>query len=159
AVGVEGLTDETTIWDSTQYEWWSLADKHDADAERLARGVMIAQELAILAGARHRLLILDGSHLTLVIQLNSALSAPSETVRTHAAAVWQKLQTVDCLDFVCRAGHLIAMPKYDSSRSITEALGDAMGEQIPGDDKYTMGLLLEAGEYIEPQQVPADPWS
>jgi hypothetical protein len=159
AVGVEGLTDQTTLWNSTQYEWWSWADKHDPDAERLARGVMIAQELKILAGAQHSLLILDGSHLTLVIQLNSALSAPSEIVRSLAAAVWEKLKTVESLSRVCRAGNLIAMPKYDSSRTITDLLGDAMGEHIPGDDKYIMGLLLDAGEYIDPRQVPTDPWS
>jgi hypothetical protein len=89
-VGVEGLSDTTTTWDSTQYEWWSRVGKHDIDVERLARGTMVAQELAIIANAPHGLRILDGSHLTLVIQLNSALTAFSAEMRGEARAIWDR---------------------------------------------------------------------
>ena len=50
---VEGLTGETKHWDSTQYKWWTRVDRHDLETERLARGVMIAQELSVLRGAPH----------------------------------------------------------------------------------------------------------
>src|SRR5436190_21176926 len=33
AVGVEGLSDKTTDWDGTQYQWWSDVSKHDLEAE------------------------------------------------------------------------------------------------------------------------------
>jgi NurA domain len=159
AVGVEGLSGGTTAWDSTQYQWWSRADPHDLDNERLCRGVMIAQELAILADAPHQVRILDGSHLTLVIQLNSALSSYSDRVRGEARRVWERLGTVEALTQTCRRQDIVAMPKYDSSREITKELEAIRGESIPGDDKHLLTLLLAAGEYVVPRQVSEDgPW-
>jgi len=159
AVGVEGLAEGTTAWESTQYQWWARADPHDLDNERLCRGVMIAQELAILAEAPHEVRILDGSHLTLVIQLNSALTSYSADVRAEARRVWSRLHTIPALHETCRSHAIVAMPKYDSSRVITEMLQRLRGEQIPGDDKHLLTLLLDPGEYVTPQRVPQEPWS
>lgn len=158
AVGVEGLSDNTTAWDAPQYEWWSLASKHDIDAERLARGVMVAEELAILAQAPHELRILDGSHLTLVIQLNAALTSLSNEIREEARRVWRRLDTISALAVGCGDRSIVAMPKYDSSRTVTEVLEKRTGEAIPGDDKHLMGLLLEPGEMLRAMRVPEDPW-
>ena len=158
AVGVEGLGPTTTIWDSTQYEWWTNVARHDVDAERLARGVMVASEIAILEGAPHRFRVLDGSHLTLVIQINSALSSESRDIRSEARRVWTRLGAAEALAAVCAAPNIVAMPKYDSSQTIANRLEAHLGLSIPGDDKYLMGLVLEPGELLEPQQVPEDPW-
>ena len=158
AVGVEGLGPTTTVWDSTQYEWWTDVAPHDVDAERLSRGVMVAQEIAILQAAPHRFRILDGSHLTLVIQLNSALSSQSDYIRAEARRVWTRLGTVAALASVCTTPSIVAMPKYDSSRTIASRLESYLGTPIPGDDKYLMGLVLEPGELLVPQTVPDDPW-
>jgi hypothetical protein len=158
AVGVEGLSQETTRWDSTQYQWWSRVNKHELESERLARGVMVSQELSILSGAPHDVRILDGSHLTLVIQLNSALTAFSEELRQEAKALWERLGTIEALRDASANPGIVAMPKYDSSRAITIQLGDAIGEEIPGDDKYLLGLLLRPGELLVPQPVPEHPW-
>ena len=38
AVGVEGLSQETTQWDGTQYEWRTHVSKHDLESERLGGG-------------------------------------------------------------------------------------------------------------------------
>ena len=100
AVGVEGLSVQTTEWSGTQYEWWAHVDKHDIEAERLARGVMVAQELSLLLKAPHQHKILDGSHLTPVIQINSALTTISEAVGVKAREVWQRLCTVEALEAV-----------------------------------------------------------
>lgn len=159
AVGVEGLSSTTTEWDSTQYEWWSRAGNHDIDVERLARGTMVAQELAIIANAPHELRILDGSHLTLVIQLNSALTAFSRDVRAEAKETWARLKTAASLAATARERSIIAMPKYDSSREISNMLSAHLGSEIPGDDKYLLGVLLEPGELLIPQQVPVEPWA
>lgn len=159
AVGVEGLAEGTTAWESTQYQWWARADPHDLDNERLCRGVMIAQELAILADAPHEVRILDGSHLTLVIQLNSALTSYSADVRAEARRVWNRLHTIPALHETCRSHTIVAMPKYDSSRVITEMVQTLRGEQIPGNDKHLLTLLLDPGEYVTPQRVPQEPWS
>lgn len=159
AVGVEGLSTTTTSWDGTQYEWWARAGKHDPDVERLARGTMVSQELAIIANAPHQLKILDGSHLTLVIQLNSALTAFSKDVRRELKRIWEKLKTPENLAIAAYDTAIIAMPKYDSSRAICDLVSAHVGKEIPGDDKYLLGILLEPGELIKPQQVAVDPWA
>jgi hypothetical protein len=120
---------------------------------------MVAQELSILAGAPHKVRILDGSHLTLVIQLNSALTSQSDDVRAEARRVWDRLETARSLSEVCAGSTIIAMPKYDSSRVVTEILEGVRRETLPGDDKHLLTLLLNEGEYIEPQRVPEEPWS
>ncbi len=158
AVGVEGLGPTTTIWDSTQYEWWTKVARHDVDADRLARGVMVACEIAILENAPHRFRVLDGSHLTLVIQLNSALSSQSQEIRREARRVWERLETVDGLGNVCSDVNVVAMPKFDSSQTISSRLSSRLGITLPADDKYLMGLVLEPGELLVPERVPDDPW-
>jgi hypothetical protein len=158
AVGVEGLAKGTTEWEGTQYDWWTRVAKHDSQADRLARGVMTAQELSVLAQAPHQLRILDGSHLTLVIQLNSALSAESDDVRAEARKLWERSRTADALSEATRSEAIVAMPKYDSSAEIIGRLSKRLGEEIPGDDKHLMGLLLEPGELLTPQPVP-EAWS
>lgn len=159
AVGVEGLSSTTTTWESNQYRWWTRADKHQPDTERLARGVMVAQELAILRDAPHDLRILDGSHLTLVIQLNTALSSFTDSLRRAAADEWQKLDTAKALGIATTSHGIIAMPKYDSSRQLTDRIQEELGREIPGDDKHLMSLLLEPGQQTVPLQVPNDPWA
>jgi hypothetical protein len=120
---------------------------------------MVAQELAIIANAPHGLRILDGSHLTLVIQLNSALTAFSPEMRQEARQTWDRLGTADALTEASRSQTIIAMPKYDSSREICDRLAAHLGEELPGDDKYLLGVLLEPGELLVPQQVAAEPWA
>jgi hypothetical protein len=159
AVGVEGLSHETTHWEGAQYEWWTRVGEHELESERLGRGVMVSQELAVLAQAPHEVRILDGSHLTLVIQLNSALTAFSDGLRREARRVWDRLGTADTLRVVSTAPGILAMPKYDSSRHIADALSERLGEEIPGDDKYLLGQLLMPGELIVPQRVPEHPWT
>jgi hypothetical protein len=159
AVGVEGLSRETTHWDGAQYEWWSRVGKHDLESERLGRGVMVSQELAVLSQAPHEVRILDGSHLTLVIQLNSALTAFSDELRSEACRVWERLGTVEALKMASADGRILAMPKYDSSRHIADVLAHHLDEDIPGDDKYLLGQLLRPGELIQPQRVPEYPWT
>ncbi len=158
AVGVEGLNGETTVWDTIQYLWWTRVDHHNIENERLCRGVMGAQELAILAEAPHGIRILDGSHVTLVIQLNSAMNAESPEVRREIRRVWEQMNTVDALTEVCNNESIIAMPKYDSSRGIIEKLEKEVGSEIIGDDKHLLTLVLEPGEYTNPCRVP-EKWS
>ncbi len=120
---------------------------------------MVAQELAIIANAPHGLRILDGSHLTLVIQLNSALTAFSPELRQEARKTWDRLKTADALSETASSQTIIAMPKYDSSREICDRLADHLGQELPGDDKYLLGVLLEPGELLIPQQVAVEPWA
>lgn len=160
AVGVEGLSSSTTHWGGTQYEWWSRVGKHDLEGERLCRGVMVAQELKILKDAPHDFRILDGSHLTPVIQLNSALTVRSDDLREEAARVWTRLETLEGLRQMAVDDHIVAMPKYDSSRVIADGILESRVDfDVPGDDKLLMSLLLRPGEFTEPHQVQPEPWT
>lgn len=159
AVGVEGLSEHTTQWGGTQYEWWSRVGKHDLESERLCRGIMTALELEILQNAPHDFRILDGSHLTPIIQLNSALTVRSEELLDEAARRWGRSDTRSGLAQMAEDVHIIAMPKYDSSRAIVEGvLQSRVDFDIPGDDKLLMSLLLRPNEFIDPQRVNQDPW-
>lgn len=158
AVGVEGLSETTTYWGGTQYEWWTRVGNHDLEAERLCRGVMVAQELAILCSAPHTYRILDGSHLTPVIQLNSALTVRSDELLREARRLWDRLDTAHALATMASDPSIVAMPKYDSSRTIANSLQGHTGWDIPGDDKFLMSLLLREDEFIETRQVEAEPW-
>ena len=62
------------------------------------------------------------------------------------------------LEYMASDPAVIAMPKYDSSRSIADRLADKLDADVPGDDKLVLGLLLRPGEMITPQQMPEDPW-
>src|SRR2546430_4869991 len=50
--------------------------------------------------------------------------------------VWSDLQTADALTEACKSVSIVAMPKYDSSTTITQMLERSTGTQIPGDDKH-----------------------
>jgi hypothetical protein len=97
--------------------------------------------------------------MTLVIQLNTALTMQSKELRKEAKRIWERLDTVKTLKMAVTNEHIIAMPKYDSSRIICNKLQKAVGSEIPGDDKYLLGLILQPGELLTPQKVPEQPWA
>lgn len=160
SVGVEGIVPEgyQSPWNENQFDVFHEVLLHNEDNERLARGTMLTLELGILADAPHHFKIYDGSHLTPVIQLNSAMSSRTAEVNTaftdHALANG----TLDSFAAFVSNPHIIAMPKYDSSRHLANQLGDRLGQYIPGDDRYIAGLLLEAGEYTNPMNVTGPHW-
>ncbi|WP_329133218.1 DNA double-strand break repair nuclease NurA [Streptomyces sp. NBC_01476] len=160
AVGVEGFAPEGRgwQWDDNQHSFAQHVLVHDVHNERLARAGMVIQELDVIADTPHELRIFDGSHLTPVIQLNSALASRSSDVRSRVLELANQHSLVDAFAAFTSESRIIAMPKYNSSRTICEALADEVGKPIPGDDRYLTSLILNGGEYVVPERVPADPW-
>lgn len=160
AVGVEGFLPEgtTSPWNDNQYDAFHTVLLHDEGNERLARGTMLTQELGILADAPQDVRIYDGSHLTPVIQLNSAMSSRSHDV--NDAFVEHALAKGLLESFIAFVGNpqVVAMPKYDSSRQIADILSTHLNASIPGDDRYIAGLLLRGGEYTRPERVSGPHW-
>jgi hypothetical protein len=160
AVGVEGFApaDGSCAWDENQYSSAYQVLTHDLENERLARGAMIILELDVLADAPHEFRIYDGSHLTPVIQLNSALTSRSEAVTEFTAELGDQHDVRGAFAAFVTDPNIVAMPKYDSSRELCNILGAEIGERVPGDDKYLTSLILRGGEFTTPEQVPPRPW-
>lgn len=81
AVGVEGLTeDPKTDWGEAknQYYQWQTVMPHGEANARLTQGVMFLMELSVLANDDHEIRIMDGTHFTSILKVNSMLSATEE---------------------------------------------------------------------------------
>jgi hypothetical protein len=160
AVGVEGFSPDRRSWewDDNQHSLARHVLTHDMHNERLARAGMMIQELDVLADTPHDLMIFDGSHVTPVIALNSALASRSAPVRDAVAELADRHGLESALGTFVEDPRIVAMPKYSSSRELCDLLAKETGTEVPGDDKYLMSLILRDGEFTEPQQVPFDPW-
>lgn len=160
SVGVEGILPEghENTWNDNQYDAFHDVLLHNEDNERLARGTMLTLELGTLADAPHTFRIYDGSHLTPVIQLNGAMSSRTHEVNTAFTEHALEFGTLESFVAFVENPGIIAMPKYDSSRHLADMLGDAIGQNIPGDDRYIAGLVLAGGEYTTPMKVVGPHW-
>lgn len=161
AVGIEGFSPPgmSCAWNTNQYSFAYDVLTHDLENERLARGSMIIQELDILADAPHAFRIYDGSHLTPIIQLNSALVSRSEAVSNTTVQLANDRDTRGAFASFVTESSIIGMPKYDSSRELCDLLGTHIAERVPGDDKYLCSLILRGGEYTTPSRVYGPHWS
>jgi hypothetical protein len=116
---------------------------------------MSALELSVARCAPHDVVLLDGAHLTPVIALNSMLGVSHETLRHEIAEAVERHGTAEALWDVMSGPACVAVAKYDSSRDLSHTWlpAEARGPGLGLDDKTTMTLLLEEGEYTEPQSV------
>ncbi len=159
AVGIEGLTDAPSVhWPSVQYAAWQKTLPHEGEeTATTCRGIMTALELAVLRDAPHDVVLLDGSHLTPVIGLNKALGVTHEGLRTELARIFAPdgKDTAAALRAVMTKPEIVAVVKYDGSRDLSHTWlpADVRGPGLGLDDRTTMSLLLEAGEYTAPQPV------
>jgi hypothetical protein len=157
AVGIEGLTDSPTPhWPGVQYAAWQKTLPHQGEeTATTCRGVMTALELAVLRDAPHEIVFLDGSHFTPVIALNTMLSVRHEELRNEIAATVTERGTAAALRAVMAKPEVVAVVKYDGSRDLSHTWlpTDVRGPGLGLDDRTTMSLLLEPGEFTDPQPV------
>lgn len=166
AVGVEGLTTNTSIdWgkDNNQYYQWQTILSHNEANARLAQGVMFLMELSVLASAKHEVRIMDGTHFTPILKINSMLSAKDEDTsgREYAGALSDFLRETyekiipDIPDIINSALNkdqsVIALAKYSSSRDVIDALLKKCNITI--DDRTFFSLKLQEDEYLTPLTV------
>jgi hypothetical protein len=166
AVGVEGLTeDKTKKWgeDKNQYYQWQTVLSHNEANARLAQGVMFLMELSVLASAEHEIRIMDGTHFTPILKINSMLSAKEEdgvSEQEYANALRDFLKETykkiipDIPDIITAAFNndtIIALAKYSSSRDVIDAF--LKPYQIKIDDKTFLSLGLDEDEYLKPISV------
>jgi hypothetical protein len=165
AAGVEGLKEkESTTWPpgGHQYFQWQAVLPHHAANPTLSQGIMFLMELSVLARADQEIRILDGTHLTMIIKLNSLLSAYDDEfadesyVHALAAFLKEKYEKVipDIPDIIKDAFSdpcIIGMAKYSSSREIVDSLLKDL--KILMDDKIFLTFVLKGDEFTKPLSV------
>ena len=167
AVGVEGLHNkEGDGWrdNSNQYEQWQTVMPHDEATPRLCQGAMFLMEIGVLAGATHEIRIMDGTHFTPLLKINSMLSAKEEhagaeyvtALRGFLSETYKKI-IPDIPDIISNALNdpgIIAIAKYSSSRDVLDSHVKGAGVNgITLDDKTFFALGLDADEYTKPMSV------
>lgn len=164
AVGVEGLTQDTSGgWEKSknQYYQWQTVLPHDEATPRLCQGIMFLMELSVLANASHKIRIMDGTHFTPLLKINSMLSARDEkagdeyvsALRNFLRETYNKI-IPDIPDIVKAAfndSEIIAIAKYSSSTDILDS--HLKNVDVSLDDKTFFSLGLNEGEYLAPLSV------
>lgn len=164
AVAAEGLHPSNLTASVRVHSSWTRFLVHNYDLDRLAKCAMVAQELALLGGLTHDMVIFDGSHQTPVIVLNSALASEDADVRRLAVEVCNEFKVKDCLEQLCLKDNIIACPKSDSSRDLSRYYEKNLsyefpdGLHLPASDKVLAALVLEPGEMLKAARVP-ESWS
>ncbi len=164
AVGVEGLSEDPKAgWgiDRNQYYQWQTVLPHEEATPRLAQGIMFLMELSVLAQSEHEIRIMDGTHFTPILKINSMLSAKEENagpeyiqaLRDFLSDTYEKI-IPDIPDIIASAFQniaIIAIAKYSSSRDILDQY--AHDFKISVDDKTFFALTLDENEYLNPLPV------
>lgn len=163
AVGVEGLTADTGAgWANTnQFYQWQTVLPHDEANARLAQGVMFLMELSVLANSNHEIRIMDGTHFTPILKVNSLLSAKEDragiqyvnSLKDFLRETYEKIipDIPNIVQSVMRDEQIIAIAKYSSSRDILES--HLKSQNINVDDKTFFSLGLNENEYLYPLSV------
>jgi len=165
AVGVEGLKEkEATTWPLTgqQFFQWQTVLPHHVANPRLSQGIMFLMELSILARADQEVRIMDGTHLTMILKLNSLLSAHDDELADESYVValegflqdkYEKIipDIPDIIQDAFSDPSIIGMAKYSSSREIVDSLLKDLG--IIMDDKIFLTFVLKGNEFTKPLSV------
>lgn len=164
AIAVEGMTppSENYHWDEPHYETLLTMEPHHADTNRIASGLMIAMELEQAVNAPHGVKFIDNSLATPVIQLNQAIAAAVDAPHlTISIKLQERLHNaltayLSILRNLRSDQAFVGVPKYTSNDEISASIGLAESK----DDRNLMTLVLDSGEYTEPQPLkePKSDW-
>jgi len=165
AVGVEGISEKPSDQWSGQgkqhYSWQEALPHHPANS-RLTQGIMFLMELSILANSNHEFRIMDGSHITSIMKLNSLLSpnddefadkAYVDALNSFLATNYNKIipDIPQIINDGFKDSRIIGLTKYSSSRELLDSKLQHL--EIPGDDKTYFNLTLKEDEYTMPLPV------
>ena len=165
AVGVDGLSETESIhWpkNSKQHQQWQTILPHHVANPRLAQGIMFLMELNILTGNDREVRIMDGSHVTMILKLNSLLSAKDQDaadepyVKALSLFLKQSYEKIipDIPDMIKQAfsnESIISLTKYSSSRELIDSFLKDLN--VKADDKIFMVKVLKENEYTKPLPV------
>ncbi len=162
AVGVEGVNiDGDSGWSGkNQYHAWSSILSHEEYNTRLLQGVMHLMEMIILGESSYDIMIMDGSHLTPIIKINSLFSANedgadkeySDALRSFLKTKFEKVipNIPDIFENIFTDKRIIGITKYNSSKDFMEGVLEDT-EDVLLDDKAFFSIALNENEYTVPQ--------
>ncbi|NUM25686.1 MAG: DNA double-strand break repair nuclease NurA [Candidatus Buchananbacteria bacterium] len=164
AVGVEGLTeDKGSGWEKgkNQFVQWQTVLPHDGANARLAQGVMFLMEMTVLSNDSHEIRIMDGTHFTPILKVNSLLSSNEEkagaeykqALKDFLKETYNKIipDIPNIISSALTDDKIVAIAKYSSSRDILDAY--LKDKNISLDDKTFFTLGLSENEYTKPLSV------
>lgn len=130
---------------------WTDFHTHDAGSEALVTAVMMCHELLTVPDlvGPGRLTVIDGSHLTSLVAVNTALASPHERVRRTVLDLAENEGLIEAVETIARTGTVIACPKANSAADIWRECAPQLG--LPGDgfpDKVLASLILHPGEVL-----------
>ena len=155
AVGIDGLSSENSSqWakKARQFQEWQTVLPHHVANTRLAQGIMFLMELNVLSENDREIRIMDGSHLTVILKLNSLLSANDDdkasnpyvdALKSFLKESYEKIipDIPNIIDNAFSNESIIALTKYSSSREIIDSLLSDL--KIQSDDKVLMSSILK----------------
>ena len=161
AVGVEGMRGGGTGWSGkNQYHAWSSIMSHEEYNTRLLQGIMHLMEMIVLGESSYDIMIMDGSHLTPIIKINSLLSAGeegsnneySDELREFLRVKFNKVipDIPNIFENVFTDKRIVGITKYNSSKDFIEGVATG-ADDILLDDKAFFSIALEENEYTVPQ--------
>lgn len=156
AVAVEGLTppSEKRHWEQPHHRTFVAAESHDEDTATVLRAVMLGEELRLITGAPHDLVMLDGTFTLPIIYFNQAFGKANQSGQLHCS---QKLKQdglvyLEAYLTVLRSArsdkHFVALPKYSTRREV----GRKLNWPKSYDDRGMLTMLLNPGELTKPQR-------
>ena len=165
AVGVEGFNSNPSMGWGNQYDCWSEIITHEEASARLCQGIMFLMELNTIANSPHDVRIMDGTHFTPILKINSLLSAKEEYATPEYVECLKRFlkdkyeKTIpdipDMIGKILENNSIIAMPKYSSSTDIikSDRYSHCFSKDITIDDRFFFSLNLGKGEYTKPLSV------
>lgn len=163
AVAIEGLAppSETRHWNEPRHRTYVRSQVHHNETQTVLRAVMMGHELQLAEAAPHDLILLDMTIALPVIYFNQAFSKAREIINevgpdaVPCAGEFQKCG----LEFLTHYRDIlmcsrsdkayVSLPKYATRREI----GERAGWPSHHDDRSLLTLLLQPGEFTQPQPM------
>lgn len=130
---------------------WSDFRGHSPDTETLAKAIMMAHEIELIATLpEDSVKIIDGSFLTHLTAIYTGLASSEEAVREETMKVASSEGFLTGLREVVANPLVVACPKSDSSITLWAEAAQALGMSPNGvPDKALATLLLQSGEVLK----------
>ena len=161
AIGIGGLNEREQIeWPEQFLQYQGILNHSEAN-QRLASGIMHMLELKVLSTSNHDLKIIDGTHFTSLIKLNSMLSAREDDAPTEYLVKLRKFMETrfnsiipdmpEIVEESISNPKIIAMPKSSSSTDVIDS--KLIDLELNTTDRVLFSKILKPGEYLTPLSV------